>query len=412
MPSTFVKPKNLTFSFSEVYNFENKILFDKKDIDTLFEKYWIEIGEAIVLETWNKIYADYIVDIDSNKTHTKSDICEEQKEEIYEEISEYSKDWEALWSEHWQEQQIYVYNLFKENYHKEFDPEIVKEQLEIEEVHIVEIDELELKKLGLPTSFVSRNSRGNFENCEDSTSSEEDEELEIMSVKEGKVKKKGKSYDFLKNAPEIIQQNKKLIGYWKKRFSLFSKFDKGIRLDEESWYSVTPENIAKKLAQRIKCDTIVDAFCGCGGNSIQFAKSGKRVIAIDIDEEKIKNAKHNAQIYNVQDKIEFIIGDFFHLYEHLKADAVFLSPPWGGVDYVKCLEYDIETQLKPVGADILLEKCRKISEDIAIFLPRNSNTKQIVKLAGIGKQVEIEKNFLDRRFVGITAFYGNLIKSD
>jgi trimethylguanosine synthase len=39
-------------------------------------------------------------------------------------------------------------------------------------------------------------------------------------------------------------------------------------------------------------------------------------------------AKNNAAIYGVQDKIEFIIGNYFDLIHGLKADVVFLSPPW------------------------------------------------------------------------------------
>ncbi|KAK9387163.1 hypothetical protein V1515DRAFT_586613 [Lipomyces mesembrius] len=33
--------------------------------------------------------------------------------------------------------------------------------------------------------------------------------------------------------------------YWKQRFSLFSMFSEGIWMNEQSWYSVTPEIIAK-----------------------------------------------------------------------------------------------------------------------------------------------------------------------
>lgn len=51
------------------------------------------------------------------------------------------------------------------------------------------------------------------------------------------------------------------------------------------------------------------------------------VIAIDVDPEKIAIAKHNASIYGVSDRIEFIVGDFFQLAPTLKADVVFLSPP-------------------------------------------------------------------------------------
>lgn len=39
----------------------------------------------------------------------------------------------------------------------------------------------------------------------------------------------------------------------------------------ESWFSVTPERIAKHIAERCACGVMVDAFCGAGGNAIQFA---------------------------------------------------------------------------------------------------------------------------------------------
>lgn len=40
---------------------------------------------------------------------------------------------------------------------------------------------------------------------------------------------------------------------------------------KEGWFSVTPEKIAEHIAFRCQCDVIIDAFCGCGGNAIQFA---------------------------------------------------------------------------------------------------------------------------------------------
>ena len=60
--------------------------------------------------------------------------------------------------------------------------------------------------------------------------------------------------------------------YWKKRYYLFSKFDRGILIDDESWYSVTPEPMAKHIAQRVsetfESPNVLDAFCGVGGNAI------------------------------------------------------------------------------------------------------------------------------------------------
>ena len=41
-------------------------------------------------------------------------------------------------------------------------------------------------------------------------------------------------------------------------------------MDEQSWYSVTPEKIAEHIAKRVKNKVVLDAFCCVGGNLIQF----------------------------------------------------------------------------------------------------------------------------------------------
>ena len=162
--------------------------------------------------------------------------------------------------------------------------------------------------------------------------------------------------------PDYSMDNHGIGKNWKKRYSLFSKFDQGIIIDsKESWYSVTPESIAKGHAKRCRDMLLhsknslflgpmyknsyvcLDAFCGVGGNAIQFAKTCNKVIAIDIDPIKIEAAKNNAKIYGVKDKIEFIVGDFFQVAPSIKADVVFLSPPWGGPKYKNVESFDIQS---------------------------------------------------------------------
>lgn len=233
----------------------------------------------------------------------------------------------------------------------------------------------------------------------------------IPKTNSKKSKKKRRQNKLLAGLPAEIANDRTLYKYWCKRFSLFSLFDAGIKLDRESWFSVTPEKVAIYTATRCECDIIIDAFCGAGGNTIQFAKTCQRVIAIDIDAKKIEMAKHNASIYGVSDRIEFIVGDYFQLASKLKADVVFLSPPWGGPKYLKEEVYDIEKSLLPVSASELMKCTRQITPNIAIYLPRNTNTHQLAILAGPGNSVEIEQGFLDRKFIAITAFYGNLLKN-
>lgn len=79
--------------------------------------------------------------------------------------------------------------------------------------------------------------------------------------------------------------------YWGQRYRYFSRFDEGVSMDEEGWYSVTPEAIALHIAERVCCDVVVDPFVGCGGNAVQFALVSHLVFAIDIDPVKLEHAR-------------------------------------------------------------------------------------------------------------------------
>ncbi|KAF9434899.1 Trimethylguanosine synthase [Entomortierella beljakovae] len=207
------------------------------------------------------------------------------------------------------------------------------------------------------------------------------------------------------------QLPKDMQKYWYQRYRYFRLFDQGIKMDLEGWYSVTPEKIATHIAQRCASDVIIDAFCGVGGNAIQFALTCHRVIAIDIDPVRLMCAKHNARIYGVEDRIEFICGDYMTLIPKLKADVVFLSPPWGGPDYLVQEEFDIKRDI-PMDGEHLFQETSKITNNIAYFLPRNSNADQIGRLAGPGGLCEIEKNVLNHVCKAWTAYFGELAVID
>ena len=216
--------------------------------------------------------------------------------------------------------------------------------------------------------------------------------------------------------------------HWKKRYTLFSKFDQGIIIDSrESWYSVTPESIAKSHAQHCRhmlhhskissylgpmyknSNVCLDAFCGVGGNAIQFAKTCDKVVAIDIDPIKIDAAKNNAKIYGVENKIEFIVGDFFQVAPSIKADVVFLSPPWGGPKYKDVESFDIQNM--NLDGIKVFDIAKNITENICYYLPKNTNRKQLVSLSRNGR-VDIKYETIRHPFVvALTAYYGNLCSS-
>lgn len=230
--------------------------------------------------------------------------------------------------------------------------------------------------------------------------------------------------------------------YWAQRRRLFSRFDQGVQLDGEGWFSVTPEIIAEYVAeqfcmlipgilrmrQRMTGNlnlphqinggissqqsqgqgiisslvqntpqslppgvVILDAFCGCGGNSIAFAKLGPHipislVVCVDLDRNKLRMAARNALIYGIPpQKIVFIQCDTLHVvancYQNGKLvihkrdasqgpstlfercdgyliggvellpdviDIIFMDPPWGGISYESVGEdgYDLVKDMK------------------------------------------------------------------
>ena len=52
--------------------------------------------------------------------------------------------------------------------------------------------------------------------------------------------------------PETLAAIPHISKYWAQRYRLFSLYDEGVRLDPESWYSVTPEKIAQHIAERCR----------------------------------------------------------------------------------------------------------------------------------------------------------------
>jgi len=191
--------------------------------------------------------------------------------------------------------------------------------------------------------------------------------------------------------------------YWCQRRRLFKRFDEGIQLDSESWYSVTPEVIANHVAGRVgeiakrvvaerrlrstlglipgNCASsspggviLLDAFCGCGGNSIAFGRIDPTIVSlvvcVDVDRNKLRMAAHNASLYRIPtSKLVFIECNSLHVLDRCyrngerivsrhasegpsalferhagyliggiellpsTLDMVFMDPPWGGIDY-------------------------------------------------------------------------------
>jgi predicted RNA methylase len=161
------------------------------------------------------------------------------------------------------------------------------------------------------------------------------------------------------------------------------------------------------------CDVVVDPFCGCGGNAIQFAMTCHMVIAIDIDPKKIAAARINAAIYKVEHRIEFIVGDAMMILPQLKgvADVIFLSPPWGGPTYSTATEFDLNTMIPaPLNGLEIYRVSHAVTPDIVYFLPRNCSISQLSAMAteAGGVACEVETQWLNGKLKTKAAYFGDL----
>jgi len=132
--------------------------------------------------------------------------------------------------------------------------------------------------------------------------------------------------------------------------------------------------------------------------------------------------RHNAKVYGVAERMEFVLADYYRLIPRLRADVVFLAPPWGGPQYADHDLFDIETMLQP-SMSYLYRMTKTITDNIAILLPKNSDKKQIAHLATLGSlsssstnsaaaqtpvECEIETCYYDTRPKCIVAYFGQL----
>ena len=185
----------------------------------------------------------------------------------------------------------------------------------------------------------------------------------------------------------------------------------------------------------------MDAFCGVGGNAIAFAQTCERVIAIDNDEARLRLARHNAAIYGVADRIEFVLGDFIQFAKTLAGqsearqggrvvDVIFLSPPWGGPSYLHGTNSNPPSDasqhpefrlsdITPIHGSELFKLVEHVTPNIAYYLPRNTDLQEISDLATNMEQggskgknkariVEVEEEWMGDKLKALTCYFGGL----
>ena len=249
------------------------------------------------------------------------------------------------------------------------------------------------------------------------------------------------------------------------------------------WYSVTPEVIANHIAGRMvemvqqgcnelngTCVTkereivVLDVFCGCGGNAIAFARKNRvKVFAVDNDLTRLKMAANNARVYGLNEQeIIFVHADAVDVLRSFKKgsrcageanghlsstanqlasgyrlgglellpdriDSVFLSPPWGGMNYdsndtfdpISCItiesKHDDGNRTIKNGGELFQMSANAVFSStngaLVYFLPRNIDGIALGQIA-ISSNIEhewfeMEQNVVNGKVKTVTAYFGH-----
>ena len=86
---------------------------------------------------------------------------------------------------------------------------------------------------------------------------------------------------------------------------------------------------------------------------------------------------------------------------------MFLSPPWGGPEYLNTPLYDLQQMGGSMDGFKVFSIAKSVTPNLAFFVPKNTNFKQLEYLsAEVGGKVDVVRNMLNNKTKAVTAYYG------
>jgi hypothetical protein len=145
----------------------------------------------------------------------------------------------------------------------------------------------------------------------------------------------------------------------------------------EDLSNALPEKVYRYLVQRnsnLGTHMIfVDGMCRHGASLIHFASDPKFALLVGYDssESHLRQARHNAQIYHVRHKMEFIQGPAGRC--NLTPDLIFMKPD---CKYEEEADFCLEQHLNP-SISVALEACVTLASNALLVLPKFVKLEQL-----------------------------------
>jgi trimethylguanosine synthase len=152
------------------------------------------------------------------------------------------------------------------------------------------------------------------------------------------------------------------------------KFSKPLSADPDAYYMSCPEVVGQHLAKQLsRFKTAVELCCAVGAAVIPLAQSMEKVTGVDISHDRVRDAKHNAELYGVEDKTDFIVGDVLDpdLLQSISAEVAILDPDWSLSGAEKSVHVDNVDDTQPSMREMFNLTKRYITPNIVIRVPKH-----------------------------------------
>ena len=111
-----------------------------------------------------------------------------------------------------------------------------------------------------------------------------------------------------------------------------------LNITDEGRYSITRPRDSEQILKIIDSSVedidkkmITDATACVGGDTINFARHFKKVIAIEMNEQNYIALQKNTRVYSLEN-VDVLWGDSTILFNWY-TDVLYIDPPWGGPKY-------------------------------------------------------------------------------
>ena len=165
----------------------------------------------------------------------------------------------------------------------------------------------------------------------------------------------------------------------------------------------TPLNVAKRRAEDLKCDTIVDLCSGIGIQAGAFAKICSWAYGFEIDERKVEYSKKNFDLKNLKFHVGDVMDeDVIERVKKIQPDVIFCDP--------ERLPSEKERNLDSIKPDLrkLTQVYGKICKNLCIEVPPRIDLEKLQVLGDF----EAEYLSLDNKLNRLDLKFGNLKKDE